>query len=122
MAEGIRDAVQREAGLDVSIGIGPNRAIAKMGSDFAKPRGIFEVRAGWEEGFAAGLPLRAFPGVGPKTAARLAEKGLTEAWEVQRMPLAALKRLIGEDAVEVKNREFGRIVIRLDRIDAVAAN
>jgi hypothetical protein len=31
-------------------------------------------------------------------------------------------RLIGEDAVEVKNREFGRIIIRLDRIDAVAAN
>ena len=31
-------------------------------------------------------------------------------------------RFIGEDAVEVKNREFGRIIIRLDRIDAVAAN
>ena len=31
-------------------------------------------------------------------------------------------RFIGEDAVEVKNREFGHIIIRLDRIDAVAAN
>jgi hypothetical protein len=31
-------------------------------------------------------------------------------------------RFIGEDAVEVKNREFGRIIIRLDRIDAVAMN
>ena len=35
---------------------------------------------------------------------------------------AAVTRFIGEDAVEVKNREFGRIIIRLDRIDAVAAN
>jgi len=34
----------------------------------------------------------------------------------------AVTRLIGEDAVEVKNREFGRIIIRLDRVDAVAAN
>jgi len=34
----------------------------------------------------------------------------------------AVTRFIGEDAVEVKNREFGRIIIRLDRIDAVAAN
>ena len=34
----------------------------------------------------------------------------------------AVTRLIGEDAVEVKNREFGRIIIRLDRIDVVAAN
>jgi len=34
----------------------------------------------------------------------------------------SVTRLIGDDAVEVRNREFGRIIIRLDRIDAVAAN
>jgi DNA polymerase-4 len=66
-----------------------------------------EVRAGWEAGFTAGLPLRAFPGVGPKTAARLADKGLTEAWEVQRMPLDRLQRLVGEDAAWLKLRAEG---------------
>ena len=60
-----------ETGLDCSVGIGPNRMIAKLASDCAKPRGLMEVRAGWEEGFLAGLPLAALPGVGPKTAARL---------------------------------------------------
>ncbi|HET7040967.1 MAG TPA: hypothetical protein VFI13_03065, partial [Gemmatimonadales bacterium] len=73
-----------------------------------KPRGIVAVRAGWEEGFAAGLPLRAFPGVGPKTAARLAEKGLTKAWEVQRMPVARLRALIGDEAPALKLRAAGR--------------
>ena len=107
VAERIRADVKGASGLDVSIGIGPNRAIAKMGSDFAKPRGIVEVRAGWEAGFTAGLPLRAFPGVGPKTAARLAEKGLTEAWEVQQMPLDRLQRLMGEDAAWLKLRAEG---------------
>jgi DNA polymerase-4 len=107
VAERIRADVKGAAGLDVSIGIGPNRTIAKMGSDFAKPRGIVEVRAGWEAGFTAGLPLRAFPGVGPKTAARLAEKGLTEAWEVQQMPLDRLQRLVGEDAAWLKLRAEG---------------
>ncbi len=107
VAERIRLDVKESAGLDVSIGIGANRAIAKMGSDFAKPRGIVEVRAGWEAGFTAGLPLRAFPGVGPKTAARLAEKGLTEAWEVQKMPLDRLQRLVGEDAAWLKLRAEG---------------
>lgn len=34
----------------------------------------------------------------------------------------AVTRLIGESAVEVKNREYGRIIIRLDRVDAIAAN
>jgi len=107
VAERIRADVKAASGLDVSIGIGPNRAIAKMGSDFAKPRGIVEVRAGWEAGFTAGLPLRAFPGVGPKTAARLAGKGLTEAWEVQRMPLDRLQRLVGEEASWLKLRAEG---------------
>jgi len=108
VAEAIRADVKESSGLDVSIGIGPNRAIAKMGSDFGKPRGIVEVRAGWEEGFVAGLPLRSFPGIGPKTAERLATKGLTEAWEVQAMTLPKLQALIGEEAASLKLRVEGR--------------
>ena len=77
--------MKRETGLDCSIGIGPNRMIAKLASDRAKPRGLMEVRAGWEEGFLAGLPLAALPGVGPKTAARWAELGLTDVHQVQSM-------------------------------------
>ena len=68
-------AVKQETGLDSSIGIGPNRMIAKLASDQAKPRGLMEIRAGWEQGFLAGLPLRALPGVGPKTAERWASIG-----------------------------------------------
>src|SRR5438874_592838 len=77
---------------------GPNRMIAKLASDAAKPRGLMEVRAGWEEGFLAGLPLEAMPGVGPKTAERWAELGLVDVWQVQRMDEAALERLIGPEA------------------------
>jgi DNA polymerase-4 len=118
VAERIRKDVKAKAGLDVSIGIGPNRAIAKMGSDFNKPRGMFEVRAGWEKGFVAGLSLRAFPGIGPKTAERLAGKGLTEAWEVQRLSLAQLKRLVGDDAQWLKLRTEGAGGTTLSRREA----
>ncbi len=62
VAERLRDRVREVAGLDCSIGIGPNRMVAKLASDAAKPRGLMEVREGWEEGFVAGLPLRALPG------------------------------------------------------------
>jgi DNA polymerase-4 len=98
VAEELRDAVRRETGLDCSVGIGPNRMIAKLASDAAKPRGLMEVRAGWEEGFLAGLPLAAMPGIGPKTAARWAELGLSDVWQVQRMDEASLERLIGPEA------------------------
>ena len=103
----IRDAVRAAAGLDCSVGIGPNRMIAKLASDYAKPRGLMEVRRGWEEGFLAGLPLGALPGVGPKTAARWAELGLTQVADVQRMEEAALIRLLGDDARALKLRAHG---------------
>ena len=106
-AEWIRDAVGMDTGLDCSIGIGPNRMIAKLASDRAKPRGLLEVRAGWEEGFLAGLPLAALPGVGPKTAARWAELGLTDVHQVQAMEEDALARLVGGDSRALKRRAHG---------------
>ena len=107
VAETIRDAVREATGLDCSIGIGPNRMIAKLASDQAKPRGLMEVRAGWEQGFLAGLALSAMPGVGPKTAARWTELGLTDVWQIQQMEEAALVRLIGPDARGLKRRALG---------------
>ena len=108
VAEELRDRVRQETGLDCSVGIGPNRMIAKLASDCAKPRGLMEVRAGWEKGFLAGLSLRALPGVGPKTAERWAELGLIEVHQVQQMEERALERLIGPDARPLKLRAQGR--------------
>jgi DNA polymerase-4 len=87
--------------------IGPNRMIAKLASDYAKPRGICEVRAGWEEGFVAGLELRALPGIGPRTAEKLQRFGLTEVAQVQRMSENELTRLLGDYARELKWRAHG---------------
>jgi DNA polymerase-4 len=118
VAEAVRDAVRQATGLDCSIGIGPNRMIAKLASDYAKPRGLMEVRAGWEEGFLAGLPLRALPGVGPKTAERWAELGLLDVWQVQLMDEGALERLIGIEARGLKRRAHGHggTMLRPDRL------
>jgi DNA polymerase-4 len=118
VAEQLRDAVGNQTGLDCSIGIGPNRMIAKLASDAAKPRGLMEVRAGWEEGFLAGLALRAMPGVGPKTADRWAELGLVDVWQVQQMDEAALERLIGGDARALKRRAhgYGGTTLHADRL------
>jgi DNA polymerase-4 len=107
VAEQLRDEIRRDTGLDVSVGIGANRMIAKLASDCAKPRGLMEVRAGWEEGFLAGLPLRALPGVGPKTADRWIELGLTDVYQIQAMSEEMLARLVGGDARGLKLRAHG---------------
>ena len=118
VAEALRDTIRQHTGLASSVGIGPNRMIAKLASDNAKPRGLMEVRAGWEEGFLAGLPLRALPGVGPKTAERWAGLGLVNVVEVQRMELAALENLIGPDARLLKLRAhgYGGTALHADRL------
>ncbi len=108
VAEQLRDQVKSTTGLDCSVGIGPNRMIAKLASDCAKPRGLMEVRSGWEVGFLAGLPLRAIPGVGPKTAERWAELGLTDVHQIQTLTEQALERLIGADARPLKLRAHGQ--------------
>ncbi len=107
VAERIRDRVHAETGLDCSVGIGPNRMVAKIASEAAKPRGLLEVRPGWQEGFLAGLPLSAIPGIGPKTAKRLAELGLSDVVEVQRRSLTDLERLLGPAAKSLKRRAHG---------------
>jgi DNA polymerase IV len=118
VAEEVRDAIKQRTGLDASVGIGPNRMVAKLASDCAKPRGLMEVRAGWEQGFLAGLPLSALPGVGPKTAERWAELGLFNVYQVQEMEEAALEQLIGSEARSLKLRAHGQggTVLRPDRL------
>jgi DNA polymerase-4 len=118
VAEELRDQVKRQTGLDASVGIGPNRMVAKMASDYAKPRGLMEVRPGWERGFLAGLRLGALPGVGPKTAERWAELGLVNVHQVQEMDERSLEQLIGSDARHLKLRAQGRggTVLRPDRL------
>ena len=109
LAEGIRTGVHERTGLDCSIGIGSNRMIAKIASDYCKPRGICEVRGGWERGFVAGLSLSSLPGIGPKTTRRLAERGLNDVAQVQVMSLDELVRLVGQDeAAALKRRADGR--------------
>lgn len=118
VAEQLRDRVSSTTGLDCSIGIGSNRMVAKLASDCAKPRGLMEIRAGWEERFLAGLPLRALPGVGPKTSERWAELGLIDVYQVQEMEERALEHLIGPEARVLKLRAhgFGGTTLRPDRL------
>jgi len=118
VAEELRDQVKERTGLDASIGIGPNRMIAKIASDYAKPRGLMEVRAGWEAGFLAGLPLSALPGVGPRTAERWARLGLVDVYQVQQMDERNLEQMLGADARYLKMRAHGRggTVLRPQRL------
>ena len=63
-------------GLSCSIGIAPNKLIAKIASDLDKPRGITLIGSDDISGRIWPLPARKIPGVGPKADARLNELGI----------------------------------------------
>ncbi|MDQ3676471.1 MAG: DNA polymerase IV [Actinomycetota bacterium] len=89
----IRDAT----GLDCSIGIGPNRLVAKVASDAEKPRGfVCLTRAEACDRFA-GHPPGLVPGIGPKTAARLERLGITTLGALARAPEEVLVAEFGSN-------------------------
>jgi DNA polymerase-4 len=87
--------VRDRTGITMSVGIGPNRLIAKIASDLEKPQGF--VAMGRDEACRrlAGAPLRIIPGIGPKTAERLAAMGLTTIGALQQADEAVLAQRFG---------------------------
>jgi DNA polymerase IV len=87
--------VRDRTGITMSVGVGPNRLIAKVASDLEKPQGF--VAMGREEACRrlAGASLRIIPGIGPKTAERLAAMGFTTIGALQQADEAVLAQRFG---------------------------
>lgn len=94
-ANEIRRQVREERGLTVSIGVGPNRLIAKIASDFGKPDGLTVVKPGRVQAFLDPLQVRSLPGVGPATERRIKRAGIETIGELRALPLDRLEKLFG---------------------------
>ncbi|MDX6554613.1 MAG: polymerase [Miltoncostaeaceae bacterium] len=93
-ARGLQAAVAREVRLSVSLGVATCKVVAKIASDRDKPGGVTFVPAGGEADFLAPLPLRALPGVGPRTAERLTGAGMTTIGDLAALTDEALAALV----------------------------
>jgi DNA polymerase-4 len=99
-AREIKSRVERELGITVSVGAGPNKILAKLATKRAKPAGFFEVEPGREEEFLRTLGIEALPGIGPKSQAILRMlniQRLGDLWGLPRTTLRALFGLEGEE-------------------------
>ncbi len=96
IAEAIRNDIRRELGLTASAGVAPNKFLAKIASDLNKPDGLFVLTPDKVPKFVAQLPLQKIPGIGSKTAQRLASLGLHKGGDVLAYPAHELLRQFGK--------------------------
>ena len=105
IAAHIRETIWKRESLTCSVGIAPNKFLAKLSSEQAKPkvtrsgpvlgRGVFEVHPGTELDFLHPLPVKALWGVGKVTNKRLASLGIETVGDLAATPLESLTRSLG---------------------------
>jgi DNA polymerase-4 len=108
IARRIQQMVYAEHGLTCSIGIGPNKLLAKLASDINKPAGIGELRAADIDGCLRDLPVRRVGGIGPVTEERLTALGIATVGMLQDVPISLLAAAFGKAAYGLKQLAFGR--------------
>jgi nucleotidyltransferase/DNA polymerase involved in DNA repair len=105
IAWSIRSAVRHEMSLACCVGVARTKLLAKLASRAAKPKataasvepghGVVVVRPDEEISFLRPLPIRALWGVGPATAARLAELGVVTVGDLVKIPDQTVQRVLG---------------------------
>jgi DNA polymerase-4 len=116
IARGLQAGIRDDLGLPSSIGIAPNKLVAKIATEVGKksakgdqpPFALTIVPSGKEAEFLSPLPADMLWGVGPKTAARLGELGIHTIGDIARWPESELVRLFGENGREMARHARGQ--------------
>lgn len=106
-AHRLRMMIRTETGLPVSIGLATSRTVAKIASKLSKPRGMFVVAPGGEAAILRPLPLRALPGLGPKTTSALESRGIRTLGQLASADPGLLGRVAGDHAESLRRRAAG---------------
>jgi DNA polymerase-4 len=107
VARRVQRRVKDEVKLSASLGVAINKLVAKVASDQHKPGGLTVVRPGEEAAFLAPLSVRVLWGIGPKTAARLAELGVTTVGELAQAADEELRSRFGRHGAEMVRQAQG---------------
>lgn len=107
IGKAIKKEIKEKTGLIASVGIAPNKFLAKMASDIKKPDGLCIIPYGKEKEILSPLPVRRLWGVGEVTEKKLIARGLRTIGDVQKAPLSLLKQILGNQGKFFKDLSFG---------------
>jgi nucleotidyltransferase/DNA polymerase involved in DNA repair len=108
VARQIKAEILAQEKLSASVGLGPNKLIAKIASDFQKPNGLTVVTEAEAEDFLAPMAVRKIPGIGPKTEKSLARQGIKRVQDLKQFSAAELRERFGKWGPELFERIRGR--------------
>ena len=103
----IKARIARQTGLTASVGIGPNKLVAKIASDLEKPDGLCVVPLARVIQVLDPLSVRVIGGIGPKTAGRLEAAGIQTISQLRTAPEGSLAPVFGRYAVRMQRRAAG---------------
>src|SRR5689334_2252613 len=106
--------VEATVGVTVSIGLAPNRLLAKIAAGRNKPRGFAVIGAHEAAALLAPEPVRLLPGVGPTLARQLAAKGITLLGHLQALTEREARHRLGDDGPSLVRRARGEDDRRID--------
>ncbi len=103
----IKEEIRKKERLTASVGIGPNKLVAKIASDLQKPDGMTIVMEKQVQGLLDMLSVRKLPGVGPKTEARLEEMGAKTIRDLRGISKKRLAEKFGKWGLELYAKARG---------------
>ena len=107
IARRIKSQIRAVTRLTASVGVAPNKLVAKIASDLNKPDGLTVVEPGRISEVLDPLSVRRLPGLGRKIGARVEERGIHTFGELRVAPDAVLRPLFGRYTQRVRERAAG---------------
>jgi DNA polymerase IV (DinB-like DNA polymerase) len=97
LAQKMKNDVKNQVGITFSVGVGPNKLVAKIAADTQKPDGLTIVMPEEVERFLSPLPVNRLVGVGRKTTAKMGELGIKTIGDLARYGTQKLMEIFGKN-------------------------
>lgn len=114
LARALQKRIFEKTRLSASVGVAPNKFIAKVASDLNKPNGLTVCRPGQEAAFLAPLPVRRLWGAGPRTVRELESLGLHTIGDVAAADSTVLSTRLGSSGVRLQQLSRGQDTRRVE--------
>jgi DNA polymerase IV (DinB-like DNA polymerase) len=107
LAKKLKKEIFEKGSLTCTVGIGPNKTIAKLATNSAKPNGLKVVKPNEVEKFLDPLDIEELPGIGPKTAEKFRKIGVNKIFELKKLSKSKLKEIFGKVGEKIWEKARG---------------